>query len=181
MLHRWRKRILIGVLIGAAVGTVIWLSLPAQSPRRSFPGAVAMLGSSSRTQFVLVTLDPASESVAGGASMRDWTILGSARVSPQIGRRLLSRMKSAVFTGTSDWPACFDPRHGLQLRNGIAWSDMVICFECGQMYVSYGIGSLTIANDHILLSRDELRLFNEAALRQGLRVAPPTFGGEERE
>lgn len=44
------------------------------------------------------------------------------------------------------------------------------------MYLPYGVGPVTLANELVMLSKDERGAFNASARQHQLRVAPPVVG-----
>jgi hypothetical protein len=151
-------------------------------PRADFPSAVLWIGNSAQTSFELFTLDPPRTGTGDPApALQGWRILDSARISNDTGRSLLMRARSSVQSNPAgDTPGCFEPRHGLRLRRGIFWCEVVICFECGRMHVPDGAGPVLLGNA-VVLAKDERAAFNAQARQHRLRVAPPLVGPVNRE
>jgi len=91
--------------------------------------------------FELLSLDPESgpdkQSEAVKNPFHGWAILGKTTIQDsEIRKQLNSALEQGVAEGRAGAP-CFDPRHGIHaVRSGRA-VDLVICFECGHIYVYF--------------------------------------------
>ena len=77
-----------------------------------------------------------------GADFHGYRILGSTEVDDAAQRKVLIDLV-AIGVDESDGTvaACFDPRHGLRVRQGDEVVDLVICFACLSMHL-HGPGEL---------------------------------------
>jgi len=173
-----RGRHVIGVILIVITLTTAatWMyHLHSAPPRTSLPSFIRNL-SRVGADVILVTIDPSAAPPeldrASMALVRSWQVIGRAPITDQMAAKRLVEALDGASSRPSDWPGCFEPRHGLLIRRGFAWAEMVICFECGQTYSAYGVGPITLAYDHIIIMRqDAAPLYNMVARQHRLMVA----------
>ena len=64
-----------------------------------------------------------------------YPVLGQVVATPDERRAILEAVTSGVARNYGDAAACFEPRHGLVIANGLRSGDFVICFQCWQMEI----------------------------------------------
>jgi hypothetical protein len=134
----------------------------------------------SAKQFTLLSLDPAeiskeeNERLGPTASFHGFRILGKTEIDEPAERATLVR---ALLAGIADANGqaynCFDPRHGISATVDDDKVDLVICFECLQIY-GYLNDKPIMVNGfvNLLTSRLPRPLFNEAVKKAGLPQGP---------
>jgi hypothetical protein len=84
-------------------------------------------------QFTLLSLEPAPWKKSTN-SFHGYPILGQVQIKDVNERRTIL---NALYAGVSMdglQALCFDPRHGIHAQTGNQVEDLLICFECGQVY-----------------------------------------------
>jgi hypothetical protein len=66
---------------------------------------------------------------------KGWRVLGSSVLDDPTARDVLAALERGIAENESWVAACFDPRHGIRARRGADEVDLVICFECAQVYL----------------------------------------------
>lgn len=65
-----------------------------------------------------------------------WTILGKTAVmNKDVKSRLLESLVKGIKESKNRAALCFDPRHGIRAAHAGRTLDLVICFECGHVYI----------------------------------------------
>jgi len=83
--------------------------------------------------FTVLSLDPEPETKATN-TFHGYRVLGKIGIRDASERHAVL---SSIYAGMAiDGPEalCFDPRHGIHAQSGNRVEDLVICFECGQVY-----------------------------------------------
>jgi hypothetical protein len=144
-MKRWRLTLLlVAVIVGSAC---FFFQQRSNSFRLAFAGLPLK---TSRTlkhadRFILFSLEPylephsklADKSSRSPEKFHGFLILGKTEITDKTERKqLLNDLFDCIPTGRPPWIAmCFNPRHGIRaIRNGEN-VDLLICFECGRMYV----------------------------------------------
>jgi hypothetical protein len=89
-------------------------------------------------QFELLSLDPNSDRPNAKDHFHGWYVLGKTIVKKAETRK---QILDALEKGISDRgraAKCFEPRHGIRATSSGKTVDLVICFECGQVYHYFG-------------------------------------------
>jgi hypothetical protein len=84
-------------------------------------------------EFTLFSLDPEPETKSTN-TFHGLAVLGKVQIKHGVERRATL---DALYGGVAlDGPEamCFNPRHGIHAKLGEQIEDLVICFECGQIY-----------------------------------------------
>ena len=90
-------------------------------------------------QFELLSLDPAVEGVKGKEGFHGWKILGKTAVKDAtIRKQIVTALDKGIAESDGNGAKCFDPRHGIRAQRDGKTVDLVICFECGWVYVFHG-------------------------------------------
>src|SRR5262249_68024 len=89
------------------------------------------------TMLELYSLEPDEEETATTKPKRHfgWKVLGKTTLkkSEEAGKELLAAWDKAIAKGL---PArCFDPRHAIHAEHDGKTLDLLICFQCGRVYV----------------------------------------------
>lgn len=73
----------------------------------------------------------------GEELFHEFELLGRAELDKASADKLMSALQASTAAITKDYefPECFNPRHGLRLKSQDKLIDLVICFECAQIYV----------------------------------------------
>lgn len=87
-------------------------------------------------EVTLYSLNPTRLERSDDGFFHYHAILGSTVVS-DIGARknLMDGLENAVLENDGSKPACFEPRHGIRVKQGETSVDLVICFRCFQVQV----------------------------------------------
>lgn len=99
-------------------------------------------------------------------SFHGYRILGRASIGPATSRKLLSEVARSVASSDGRVAACFNPRHGIRCEMADGPVDIVICFECYQLYV-YPAGS---ERDSHLLGKKGVAEVDRIFEAQGLEI-----------
>jgi hypothetical protein len=114
-------------------GRVVSIKLdPSKVPEK----AAAILGGAEAIE--LYSLEPDEQAAKNwkGNTFRGWPVLGKTALKDAKQRQqVLDALDEAV--GTGAMAKCFDPRHGIRATHGGKTVDLVLCFECGQVYVYF--------------------------------------------
>jgi hypothetical protein len=90
-------------------------------------------------QLELLSLDPAVEGVKAAEGFHGWKILGKTVVKDASTRKqILTALDKGIAESDGNGAKCFDPRNGIRAKRGNKTVDLVICFECGWIYVFHG-------------------------------------------
>jgi hypothetical protein len=87
------------------------------------------------TEYEIYSLDPSVEGVKDG--FHGWKVLGKTTVKDAKRTDLLKALAKGVDENKGEAAKCFIPRHGIRARDGDKTVDLVICFQCLQVYVYY--------------------------------------------
>jgi len=105
------------------------------------------------TEMILYSLDPrpamhdkhgkllpgpyGEKRVVGGELFHDiWEVLGKSEIKdPAVRKELMEAMQDGIATSDGTYAKCFNPRHGLRVREKDKITDYLICFECGQIEI----------------------------------------------
>jgi hypothetical protein len=94
----------------------------------------------SPTRVMLYSLDPRSRQE--GTGFHDFRIVGFTAVEDAaVRQRLAATLQQHVQAGGGAGALCFNPHHGIRLIAGHTIHDILICYECGHVYIhSPGLG-----------------------------------------
>ncbi len=136
--------------IAAFVGFYYLLSMPS-----AVAGALRQADS-----FDLLSLDP--EHNRQDADFHGYKVLGRTLITDPATRQLLINNLQAAARGIIFPNKCFNPRHGIRVTANGRTYDLVICFECLQIYVYEG---------EILQTTFNVKAFPQPVFDQVLRDA----------
>jgi hypothetical protein len=85
--------------------------------------------------FELLSLEPAGGSTGEAGHFWGWRVLGSVVVTTTDQDALLSALAQGIAENDGWVAACFIPRHGVRATRGATSADLVVCFECAQVYL----------------------------------------------
>ncbi len=88
-------------------------------------------------QIELYSLDPVTPVKKGAQGFHDWTVLGKTVLKGDAGKRLVAALEKGIAENKGEAARCFQPRHGIRATAKGKTVDLVICFECLQVYVYY--------------------------------------------
>jgi hypothetical protein len=87
----------------------------------------------------LLSLDPAVERMKGKEGFHGWKILGKTPVKDAAVRKeIVTALDKGIAESDGNGAKCFDPRHGIRVQRDGKTVELVICFECGWIYVFQG-------------------------------------------
>jgi hypothetical protein len=87
-------------------------------------------------QFEMFSLDPSVERVKGKDGFHSWKVLGKTVVKKaEVRKQILADLDKGISDSDGNGAKCFDPRHGIRAKHDGKTIDLVICFECGWIYV----------------------------------------------
>ncbi len=164
------QRLLFSFVLFALVGC-------AKSPKRlsdidvssvQLPDSLeSVLNTSHATE--LLSLNPEHLAETPTDNFHRWEILGRAQLDGESAIKIIHGLKAGVATEPGYAAACFNPRHGLRLSANKNTIDVVICFECAQIYVyENDVDAGTIGTSDIPLT-----LFNQMVTENELPMPPP--------
>jgi hypothetical protein len=69
-------------------------------------------------------------------AFHDWKVLGRVTVlNSWTQGKIIRAVKKGIADSDGSVAACFNPRHGIRAVRGEHTADLVLCFECNQIYV----------------------------------------------
>jgi hypothetical protein len=120
--------------------------------------------------YELYSLDPGKgddEMVKDG--FHGYKVLGKSTVKDDKAR---DKLRTALVKGIKDSKGeiakCFNPRHGIRATHDGQSVDLLICFECLQIYVYYGKGDKREAN--VLTTRSPQPTFDKILKDAGVKL-----------
>ena len=137
--------LLLGGLLVAAFALVPWYRQREAARQRELTNRLpeaAYEAVLNDPNLVLLSLDPSPSQEASGSNLfHDYPVLGETVVGQATSRQALAAtLKRALAAWDSSYYACFNPRHGLRAIYGGHTFELLICFECGRLYVYSGRG-----------------------------------------
>lgn len=85
--------------------------------------------------LAILTLDPEERSDNSG--FHGFDVKSRADVPPDGRKKVIEVLSRSIAKADGRVAKCFNPRHGISAKKGSATVDLVICFECDQLYL-YG-------------------------------------------
>jgi len=121
------------LVAGSAILVLPLFGLPPDGEDKKLPDqAKAVLDKAS--EYTLYSLEP-SEKADGENALHGWKVLGKTTVKEAEARKkLLSALEKNIAEGKRG-AKCFDPRHAIRATLDGKAVDLLICFECGWVYV----------------------------------------------
>jgi hypothetical protein len=118
---------------GAVLGlSLLLLAVPAAVAADKFPDeAKAILEKSDRVE--LYSLEPVE--AKEGETLHGWKVLGKTVIKDKTRKAVLDALAKGIADPGKGGAKCFDPRHAIRASHGGKSVDLVICFECGWVYV----------------------------------------------
>lgn len=110
--------------------------------------------------MTLYSIDPTgfNPPPPGSNVLHGYKVLGETEVTVrEVQKNLAQTLEQAVRASDGGMGMCFNPRHALHIISGSSSYDLVICFECGWVYVYSG--SKLVAQ---ITSRGSSEAFNQA-------------------
>jgi hypothetical protein len=90
-------------------------------------------------QFELLSLDPAPDKKdTTKDGFHDYKVLGKTQVKDADTRKELFTSLTKGMERVDKFAACFNPRHGIRATRDGKTVELVICFECHQLFVYLG-------------------------------------------
>jgi hypothetical protein len=85
-------------------------------------------------QLVLLSIDPRTEKEAPKDGFHGYKVLGRTTLKNDAQKKVVAALPKGM-EGRIDPAKCFDPRHGISATHEGNSVELVICFECSQLYV----------------------------------------------
>lgn len=159
----------------ASVGLSVWLLCVAGCSGRSdnrLPREVSR-ALKAQTTAVLYSLEPAERGEKEGF-LHGFQILGETRLTGGALSSAVKEFERAVADWGGAMAACFEPRHALRVVDGTHTYDLVLCYECDQLYV-YRDGKHLVS----LGASGSPSVLNGLLAAAGVEVAKDDSEGEE--
>ena len=128
-------------LSAALLLSVSAASIHAQEPSKAaakrkneFPAEVIRALRSSE-KATLYSLEPWEKPAANDRTLHRYKILGQADLDRSQTRAAIAEFEAVVSGWNGLVAMCFDPRHGIRVTLGGASYDLLLCYECNQLYV----------------------------------------------
>jgi hypothetical protein len=107
---------------------------PMKSEPNRLPDAVRdVLTTADR--FELLSLDPKIGPTREAGHFWGWRVHGSVVVGPADRDALMAALERGIAENGGWVDACFIPRHGIRASRGVSSVDLVVCFQCSQVYL----------------------------------------------
>ncbi|MCZ7648893.1 MAG: hypothetical protein M5U26_27160 [Planctomycetota bacterium] len=121
--------------------------------------------------FTLYSLDPREREEKPKDAFHGYAVLGQTEVKEAETRKeLLAAFKKGVEENQGEMAKCFEPRHGIRVKDGETTHDLVICFECLQV-LSYR-DAKEEREQHFLVSASPQPAFDAVLKAAGVKLAP---------
>ena len=118
--------------------------------------------------FTLFSLDPEKSSQQkSNDGFRGYEPLGKVQIPPGTDR---TNLVTALCDGIANGSAvarCFNPRHGIRVVQGSNTIDLVICFECKQIYAYSNKGT----NQMLATTDEPTAVFNQTLQKAGIPIS----------
>lgn len=138
-----------------------------KAPNR-LPNAIGdVLASADR--FKLLSLEPAAGPTKETGHFWGWRVLGSVVITAADRDALVSALEHGIAENGGWVAACFTPRHGIKATRGRSSADLVVCFECAQVYL-YPDGKWS---GSVLVSSTPQPVFDRVLSAAGVQLAEP--------
>lgn len=85
-------------------------------------------------QLELLSIDPRTEKEAPKGGFHGYKVLGRTTLKGEAQKKVVAALLKGM-EGKIDPAKCFDPRHGIAATHEGNSVELVICFECSQLYV----------------------------------------------
>jgi hypothetical protein len=121
--------------------------------------------------FELLSLNPDGGTTREPGHFWGWRVLGSIAVESPVTRdEVVAALKRGI-AENEGWVAdCFDPRHGIRAARGGESVELVVCFECAQVYI-YPDGKW---GGSVLVTGSPEPVFDRILSAAGVPLAPKT-------
>jgi hypothetical protein len=87
------------------------------------------------SEFILYSLEPLEKAEKENA-LHGWKVLGETTVKDaETRKKLLSALEKSIAKPETGGAKCFDPRHAISVRQDGKAVEVLMCFECGWVYV----------------------------------------------
>ena len=111
------------------------LALPAASNAAETLPPDIIAAFRSATRVLLYSLDPANR--RHGTGFHDFRIVGYTTVEDAATRQYIAAKLPRHVEAGGGGALCFEPHHGIRLISGRTVHDLVICYECGHVYILF--------------------------------------------
>ncbi len=120
--------------------------------------------------FVFMTLKPWYTKVNPNNNkyFYNYRILGKRIVNTRVQQKLIQSLYKSIMKETGSRKACFWPRHTIQVKKGKHLLDLLICFECSQIYIYHYFNKQKTS--YSVLTSDHPEVFNRVAKGLGLHL-----------
>ncbi|CAN5555649.1 hypothetical protein BH09PLA1_BH09PLA1_18910 [soil metagenome] len=135
--------------------------------------AVALHALRNSDRFELFVLDPR----ASDGGFHGHAILGQTLITDRsVQLRLTDALQSGARWNNGSRYLCFNPRHGIRVTRGGQVIDMLICFECRQVYVFRGETRISVCT----VSEAPQATFDAVLRQAGVAGDRWSFAGKHR-
>ena len=117
----------------------------------------------------LFSLNPEPPDKTTVDKFHGWEVLGQAQLDQESAAKITTALLDGIANAPNYVAACFNPRHGLRITGDENSIDVVICFECVQVYVYSG--ETRLAN--LRVAQSPLKSFDAVVNSHGLPKPPP--------
>jgi hypothetical protein len=169
---RSRRRfwIISSLIIVPLAGTnlTIWLK-NRPPPKRANPWPVAYRLLVEARAVDLIALDPNSTPSNNSERFHDyrWRALGRATIRDTSEIKALAEAFRGGCREGGDWFACFEPRHAIHFNNAGHEVELVVCFECTQVWLFLD----SSAQQEHTISKSARETFDRVFKTAGLEIA----------
>jgi hypothetical protein len=120
-----------------ALTVAVAIAVPAGAADAKLPADIAeALAKAERFEVLSLDIERLNDPPPG--AFHGYKVLGKATVKDDaVRKQVIGALEKAVADGESP-RKCFWPRHGIRATRGEKTVDLVICFQCAQMYVYQG-------------------------------------------
>ena len=120
-------------------------------------------------RFELLSLNPDGGPTREPGHFWGWGVLGSATVeTPGTRDEVVVALERGIAENEGWVAACFDPRHGIRASREGATVELVVCFECAQVYI-YPNGKWA---GSVLITGSPEPVFDRILSAAGVQLAP---------
>ncbi len=121
--------------------------------------------------FIFMTLKVDDEAYQRKGKTNDkyfhgYEILGKQIINAKVQNKLIQSLYKSIEKERGSQADCFWPRHAVQVIKGKHILDLLICFECGKIYIDHYFSKQKTS--YSVLTSDHPEVFNQVANELGL-------------
>ncbi len=130
-MHPYRR---VALLMVAVLLTLASLQAAEKEKNKLSDRAKSILDKAEQLELWSLDPDPKARDKDG---FHNWKVLGKTVVTGEARKQLVSALEQGIAASDGVGAKCFDPRHGIRATADGKAVDLVICFECGWVYVYF--------------------------------------------